>query len=64
MNTSSRLQHSHEAILRPLAPIVQLKAVRQPEPVAKKRVSKPKTAPASPGIYDKPIYKPKKYDLL
>jgi hypothetical protein len=63
-NNSSPLQYSHEFTAPRLAPVISLKPISKAIIKPKRRISKPKTENELPQFYTKPIYKPKKYDLL
>ncbi|HEY2721207.1 MAG TPA: hypothetical protein VGI82_05760 [Chitinophagaceae bacterium] len=64
MNTSTSLQEIKDIVVRPLAPVIQLKALPKEEKKPKRKISNVKPENNAPQIYNKPIYKSKKYDLL
>ena len=65
MNNSAPAQELRDTIaVRPLAPVIPLKAVPRLERRPERRVSVRKLAANEPQFYNKPIYRPKKYDLL
>jgi len=64
MNNSAPVQKLVDVTVRPLAPVIALKALPRAESKPRKRVFSRKTEAAEPQIYNKPIYRPKKYDLL
>lgn len=74
MNNNSAPSRFNENLpVRRLAPIVSLKPVfieaetkhkRKASPRKEVSRNKPKENSHTPQFYDKPIYKPKKYDLL
>jgi len=64
MNNSASRQQANNIAIRSLAPIVQLKTIPKVSNDRKKRVLETKPEIRQPVVYDKPIYKPKKYDLL
>jgi hypothetical protein len=63
-NNSAPLQYSHDFASPRLAPVISLKPISKAVIKPKRKVSKPKTENELPQFYTKPIYKPKKYDLL
>ena len=63
-NNSAPLQYSHDFTAPRLAPVISLKPISKVAPKPKRKVSKPKAENELPEFYTKPIYKPKKYDLL
>jgi hypothetical protein len=64
MNNSATVQKLEDVTIRPLAPIVPMKSIQRMGHSEKKPVLNPKLKNNPPVIYDKPIYKSKKYDLL
>jgi hypothetical protein len=64
MNNSAPVQKLVDISVRPLAPVIALKALPRMESKPKKRVSVRKFEAAEAQFYNKPIYRPKKYDLL
>jgi hypothetical protein len=64
MNNSAPLQNFEDIIIRPLAPVIPMKPVTLENSKLKRKVSKAKSEKGMPLFYNKPIYKPKKYDLL
>jgi hypothetical protein len=63
-NKSAPLQYTHDFSVPRLAPVISLKPIAKQINKPKRRVSKPKIENEFPQFYNKPIYKPKKYDLL
>jgi hypothetical protein len=63
-NKSVPLQYTHDFTVPRLAPVISLKPIAKEVNKPKRRVSKPKIENELPQFYNKPIYKPKKYDLL
>jgi len=64
MNNSSPLPNLENITIRPLAPVIPMKSVTRENDKLKRKVSKVKLEKRMPLFYNKPIYKPKKYDLL
>jgi hypothetical protein len=64
MNKSAPLRNFEEINFRTLAPVIPMKSVPGENNKLKRKVSKVKLEEGMPLIYDKPIYKSKKYDLL
>jgi len=64
MNNSAPLQILEDITIRPLAPVIPMKSVPKESNKLKRKVSKVKLEKGMPLFYNKPIYKPKKYDLL
>ncbi len=64
MNTSAPLQNLEEITIRPLAPVIPMKSVTKENSKLNRKVSRVKLEKGMPLFYNKPIYKPKKYDLL
>ena len=64
MSNNVPIQRLEDITIRPLAPIVPMKSIQRGSHNEKKPVLKPKLKSYLPIIYDKPIYKSKKYDLL
>lgn len=64
MNKSVRLQNLEDITIRPLAPVIPMRSVIVENTKLKRKVSKVKLDKGMPLIYNKPIYKSKKYDLL
>ncbi len=64
MNTSAPLQNFEEITIRPLAPVILMKSVTKENSKLNRKVSMVKLEKGMPLFYNKPIYKPKKYDLL
>jgi hypothetical protein len=63
-NKSTPLQYSHEFTVPRLAPVISLKPISKEVNKRKRKIAKPKKENELPQFYDKPIYRPKKYDLL
>jgi hypothetical protein len=63
MSNTVSIQHIEDLAARPLAPVVSIKPVILKPMKVKRRILKEKPADGLPLFYDKPIYKPKKYDL-
>jgi len=63
MNNSAPIQLLKDITSRPLAPVIPLRVPRQ-ESKPKKRVTPRKLEENQAQFYNKPIYKPRKYDLL
>jgi hypothetical protein len=63
MSNTVSIQHIEDIAARPLAPVVPIKPVIHKSVKVKRRNLKEKPANGLPMFYDKPIYKPKKYDL-
>jgi len=63
-DNSAPLQYSHGFTTPRLAPVISLKPVSKAVSKPKRKISKPKIENQLPEFYTKPIYKPKKYDLL
>lgn len=55
--------HLKDITVRPLAPVIPMKSAPM-ENNKLRKVSKVKLEVKAPLFYNKPIYKPKKYDLL
>jgi hypothetical protein len=64
MNKSAPLQNLEDFTIRPLAPVIPMRPVTMESTKLKRKVSKVKLEKGMPLFYNKPIYKPKKYDLL
>ena len=64
MNNSAPIQRLEDITIRPLAPIIPMKSIPKENNNQKRRVLNTKLENEQPLIYDKPIYKSKKYDLL
>lgn len=71
MNNSAPIQRLDDITVRPLAPIIPLKSIPRITDREKKAIDREKTRDSRvkseknpPEFYNKPIYKPKKYDLL
>ena len=64
MSNNAPIQRLEDITIRPLAPIVPMKSIQRGSHNEKKPVLKQKLKSNPPLIYDKPIYKSKKYDLL
>jgi len=64
MNNSASLQHVKDITVRTLAPVIPLKPLPKEEVNKKRKVLNVKRENLPPQFYNKPIYKPKKYDLL
>jgi hypothetical protein len=64
MNIISPLPNLEDITIRPLAPVIPMKSVTKENNKLKRKVSKVKLEKGMPLFYSKPIYKPKKYDLL
>ena len=64
MNNSAPVQKLVDISVRPLAPVIALKALPRMESKPKRRVPPRKPEAAEPQFYNKPIYRPKEYDLL
>jgi hypothetical protein len=64
MNISSPLPNLEDITIRPLAPVILMKSVTKENNKLKRKVSRVKLERGMPLFYNKPIYKPKKYDLL
>jgi hypothetical protein len=67
-NNSAPLQYTHDFTVPRLAPVISLKPVPKDIIKPRRKIQKPKTdgKPTGelPQFYNKPIYKPRKYDLL
>jgi hypothetical protein len=64
MNNSAPVKQLKDITVRPLAPVISLKAVVKEESKPKRKVPDRKLDNNQPQIYNKPIYRPRKYDLL
>jgi len=63
-NKSAPLQYTHDLTVPRLAPVISLKPILKDPNKPKRKLSTPKRENELPQFYNKPIYKPKKYDLL
>jgi hypothetical protein len=64
MNNSSPLPNLKDITIRPLAPVIPMKSVTKENDKLKRKVSRVELEKGMPLFYNKPIYKPKKYELL
>lgn len=64
MSNSALIRFREDAVIKTLAPVIPIKAGFVPNNKEKRKDSKTKSEKNTPLIYNKPIYKSKKYDLL
>ena len=64
MNKGASLPTLENITFRPLAPVITMRSVTVENNKLKRKALKAKLEKGMPLFYNKPIYKPKKYDLL